>query len=399
VFAGKAGWSPGVFANGACFEASMPPRADLVIIDTMAVVDALSLERLIWRILQHFSGQRSRPAIVVYNPLHVIPTSTIDCNPANAFNSSVQYSWGLARPGAGSLMQHGEGEHNELARYYGIASLSHRDFLWSFLNTEAWRALDLSHGDCQLLRLVNQDWIHPSMLGRVLLADYVFAYLGAAIKRAGERAASSGGQTAEFPLPASAAQIAEFRRVAGGAALPKTPFQASGRDVYQMRCAGYFGREGREARRSADTSTSGALDVVGGDGFQFFLNTTNGSAKRKPGWVASTPGAHMDMAIDTWFASATTPEDAIGEVDVVLTYLRSYEHMGQADVSCLSGCTCSQAAVDAHSSERTSVAEVMALRVTPAARCVVRVRVRNETSSGEHKFKVVQLMARAIARQ
>jgi hypothetical protein len=267
------------------------------------------------------------------------------------------------------------------------------------MRTDAWRALGIPRGDCELSHLVSKDGIHPSTLGRVLLADYLFAYLGQAFKRAGERAASLGAHAPGFPLPATAAQIAEFKRAACGAALPKHPFQASGRDVYRMRCSGYFGREGREERGSTTNSSSSALDIVGGEGFQFFLNTTNGAARRKPGWVATTAGAHMDMAMNTWFESPTTLGEAISEVDVVLTYLRSYEHMGQASISCVSGCTCTEAVADAHRAERVSIAELVVLRVTPAARCVVRVRVRDETSSGEHKFKLVQLMARAIARE
>ena len=55
--------------------------------------------------------------------------------------------------------------------------------------------------------------------------------------------------------------------------------------------------------------------------------------KRKPGWVALQPGSILQTAIDI---------DGLGDggVTVAVTYLSSWEHMGQVNVSCISGCTC-----------------------------------------------------------
>jgi hypothetical protein len=419
--AGNAAMSPGAFANGDCIESLLPPNADIVIIDTMAVIDALSVEKLIWRIFSHFGlAQSPKPAVIIYNPMDVaIPPWGESCSPPGAavaecckiFNTSMRYHWRVEKyePKPNTAQPHptvtklGAGPHHELARYYGFASLSHRDFLWQYLKSEAWRALNLPHGECELLNLVNTDTIHPTPLGQVLLADYLWAYLGTAVARAATleaahaSGADPGGKTLGFTLDASAEQIAEFAALAANASMPRRPFQAKGRDVYQTRCYGFFGREDM-APKAAGTGNEGALrlDVIGGEGFQFFLNTTNGSAKRKPGWVATKPGASMDVAVNTLFMSGG---QAVGDVDVVLTYLRSYEHMGQANVTCIAGCTCAGARVDAHRTEHVSVAELVMLRVTPAERCVVRVLVSADTSSGEHKFKVLQLAARALVQE
>jgi hypothetical protein len=96
--------------------------------------------------------------------------------------------------------------------------------------------------------------------------------------------------------------------------------------------------------------------------------------------------------------------------------------MGRARLSCAGGCACAPAEVDAHHKERTSVAATAVLPVWPAPggdassnslesssssgggaaaaaeqlrRCVVRVEVLRGTSSGEHKFKLLQVVTRA----
>lgn len=380
--AGQSGWSPAAFA-GACFESTLPPHADIVIVETRAAIDALALERFIWRILRHFRAQQRRPAIVIYNPFHVGLASAA-CTPPGAhlrqccsrFNSSFLRSWSAspgrsAGGGVASSEEVRESLHHDLARFYGFASLSHRDFLWQFIKAEAWHALNFTHGECELVNRVNVDSIHPSVLGQLLLADYFWAYLGGAMRRTGKTGVD-------------------------WAAMPKRSFQPTGRDVYQMRCYGFLGSEGKEVL--APTSGAGIgdfeLDVVGGEGFQFFLNTIDGPVKRKPGWVATRPGAFVDMAVNTLFRTSPAGQRTLS--DVVVSFLKSYEHMGQADLSCVSGCECQATTVDAHHTDRISVTVTATLKVTSTERCVLRVLVRNETSSGNFKFKIVSLMARML---
>lgn len=79
---------------------------------------------------------------------------------------------------------------------------------------------------------------------------------------------------------------------------------------------------------------------------------------------------------------------------VIVTILTSYQHMGKAEFSCVAGCTCNRTVWDAHSDQPVSVtAGVRLLGVTQSPGCVVQVRVLPETSTGEHKYKVIQVMA------
>jgi hypothetical protein len=111
--------------------------------------------------------------------------------------------------------------------------------------------------------------------------------------------------------------------------------------------------------------------------------------KRKPGWVAELPGREIEFEVDSEFA------DAAGDATLALSYLQSWEHMGRAAVTCVSGCKCEEAVIDAHdASDRVSIPRVHELLVTAHTRCVFRVRTLFETSSGEHKFKVIQINVR-----
>ena len=106
-----------------------------------------------------------------------------------------------------------------------------------------------------------------------------------------------------------------------------------------------------------------------------------------------------------------------------LGYLRSYEHMGRATVTCAGSCTCVPSEIDAHVSPskdvpRVSVTAVRRIAiklvsspngtgsaapiVAPAGYspsdgsrlgcCQLRIRIEQATSSGEHKFKLLALL-------
>jgi hypothetical protein len=81
---------------------------------------------------------------------------------------------------------------------------------------------------------------------------------------------------------------------------------------------------------------------------------------------------------------------------LLITYLKSWQHMGRALLTCVSGCTCAPTLIDGHSSTgRHSVPLLEELQVSSARRCVLQLKVLEGTSSGEHKFKVMQLAAGA----
>ena len=132
-----------------------------------------------------------------------------------------------------------------------------------------------------------------------------------------------------------------------------------------------------------------SLQVLQSDGWEFVEydgGADAGEKKYKPGWIATEPGAVLRIELDTHFAGAKS-------VLVQLTYLTSYEHMGTARASCVEGCSCQEATVNALvKGEHHSVPKVHALHATPSSRCVVQLEVLAESGSGENKFKLLQVV-------
>ena len=81
------------------------------------------------------------------------------------------------------------------------------------------------------------------------------------------------------------------------------------------------------------------------------------------------------------------------EVTLGIGYLKSYEHMGQASVSCVSGCMCKQTLFDGHNPASTASQEFWAyVPVTQSEQCVFKVQSLGETKSGQNKVKVTSLL-------
>ena len=87
------------------------------------------------------------------------------------------------------------------------------------------------------------------------------------------------------------------------------------------------------------------------------------------------------------------------EMSLWVAYLYSYEHMGIADVSCSGSCSCATE-IDAHNTQqRVSTTGMKRLPVrfggngtTAGAPCELAIRIKNATTSGERKFKVMGLL-------
>ncbi|KAG2431193.1 hypothetical protein HXX76_009721 [Chlamydomonas incerta] len=138
--------------------------------------------------------------------------------------------------------------------------------------------------------------------------------------------------------------------------------------------------------------------------------------KPKPGFIATTPGSRLLVRVNTDRTSprrrppppagSATEAAAAGlvaaaaaaagaavqlgaePVRVFFFVLRSYQHMGMAAISCVSGCTCHPLTVDGNNDRRASQLHLIPLSVSQAAACDIAIEVLNTTHSGEHKMKV-----------
>lgn len=106
----------------------------------------------------------------------------------------------------------------------------------------------------------------------------------------------------------------------------------------------------------------------------------------KPGWLANTTGAVLELPVRTVLHGVRERSD---RVRLVLRYLTSYEHMGSIDFACVKGCDCRPLIVDGHTDARVSIEHDVSTEVMQADECTLRFTVRPETRSGEHKFKIL----------
>ena len=108
----------------------------------------------------------------------------------------------------------------------------------------------------------------------------------------------------------------------------------------------------------------------------------------KAGLLANTTGSTLQLQLDVDYAGST----------LYLGFLKSYEHMGKARLSCYTGCSCVPLDVDAHDGQNrhslTAIAKglkLLATNGTQSSPCVLHLRVANETRSDGHKFKVTSV--------
>jgi hypothetical protein len=70
------------------------------------------------------------------------------------------------------------------------------------------------------------------------------------------------------------------------------------------------------------------------------------------------------------------------------------EHMGRASIECVRGCTCEKSVLEGHHIKRISVPVEHQFVVTAAHHCEMKVTVLPDSSSGEHKVKLLSVFAK-----
>ena len=136
------------------------------------------------------------------------------------------------------------------------------------------------------------------------------------------------------------------------------------------------------------------------DGWEFVDERTVGNTTEiKPyprwGWVATRVGSKAVMQVDSR-SQVAIMEDDTGTArknktrtnDIVISHLKSYEHMGRFRVECNETCKCDPLEVEGHWTHDVSLYWLFSFQVTEHANCLVTFTVIEGTSSGEHKAKI-----------
>ncbi len=199
--------------------------------------------------------------------------------------------------------------------------------------------------ECHALSSLYGDTVHPRRpLGQLLIADMVVNVLAASSED------SIMSLSTEEVLPSI-----------------KRPLKLDSKQVPVMRC---FSTSGRA---EADGGFAEEMRIVKSDGFTPVM-VENG--KYKPGYVATVPGSVLHIALDMDFGPGQHVDGH--PIFTELTLLRSYEHMGVANVSCFSGCTCGTTTIDTFTPNMTySSPHTIALFITGFVHgtdCVIEVR-------------------------
>ena len=244
------------------------------------------------------------------------------------------------------------------ATYYGWASLSMRDMILAGLRDGAHTRLGWS--ECEFVTSFYSDFVHVSPAGTRFLGDVLLQMLTSAQDAAGEIEGAESGPDASAPHR-----------------MPKSPIAPGA--WQRSLCLCYD--------EPVVTSNVGWMYVT--------HETVRGKSVHKPGFLAYTTGAELVFRVQTFFESLPRNQS----VNLSVRFLTSYEHMGSALLTCVRGCACKELLLEGHSLVRdpaqVSLMQAASTAVTQAAECTLRLRVRSETLSGEHKVKMLGVTVNA----
>jgi hypothetical protein len=146
---------------------------------------------------------------------------------------------------------------------------------------------------------------------------------------------------------------------------------------------------------------------LAGSGWQWMDEGQHGN--HKWGYVASNVGSWLELQLPTAFtsnsgvnssltssANSSQVPHAIAHISVM--FLKSYENMGTAKVTCVLGCTCDPMVIDGHWTNKASQPGLQDLQVRNLSECLLRIEVQATTKHvGGHKVKILGLVASSEA--
>lgn len=263
------------------------------------------------------------------------------------------------------------------------------------------------NGDIAIPMFMN-DCKHPTGAGHTFLAQLI-------LHRLLQAPASAGGDTSHDAHDAEALERGGDGAGGGGGvesgADSVTPVCAAPSPPSPQLRTPHYGAEGREMASSVcarGEQLTRYLDRAATIGFNL---TDEGRGRGKLGYLAYGTGKSIGFCLP--WPSATSAGDAAGGAMLRkppsvlwVGFLRSYEHMGRARVSCSGACSCAPDVIDGHDiKDGVSVTDVRRVALRPSRRsgaealssggdacCRVRLQIASGTTSGEHKFKVMSLL-------
>ena len=252
-----------------------------------------------------------------------------------------------------------------MAERYGFTSFSQASLLRSMVEDKVHERFNLSH--CELFASLYSDPVHPTPLGRLLMADLLFELLVSSLE-----AEKAGLEPQSLPLlpPLD----------------PSTSQHAKALLCYEPNL-----HELPPHMRSA--SDVRPLRVLKAEGFKWIEYegiSTKGTPRRKPGYMANEAGSKLFMLLEI------EAFDRRG-FEITFTFLSSYERMGMAAIRCITGlisnCNCS-GLYNGHITERYSVPKLIVLAGVAhsnSKNCVVEIKVLSRSESTGHKVKLLSL--------
>lgn len=202
-----------------------------------------------------------------------------------------------------------------------------------YLRRGLWQAASAG-GHNATRRLVRQlvaDYAHPTRLGHEFIAELIDDAIAAAGDAApsndggGVAIAEGRGHRAPFAEPSSVPPQCEGAPAANGNTGPRALLR----------------QQARKPPPSAVCAFGAALQplVIASSGWHYKVERSR-SGMAKPGFVATRPGAQIDLCYRMKAGGAKAPFQ--------FAYLASYERMGVARGECVRGCTCEAATWSAH---------------------------------------------------
>ena len=375
-----------------CVHDHLPSDVQLVLLEYAVNTDRrpAAFERLLRTILLH----PRRPALIVVNAHRWRAVRPHDGRtdkcwhknwPVDMAKNRTQWLAQSAgrRRDVSDLLAADEDAIYELCRHYNVPLVSMRAALVDAVRSGT-IAIPTFMNDCK----------HPTGVGHTFLAQLIL-----------HRLLHAPGASSDADAATHAADAAALSESSSSSRDSSSNLCATSQAPAQL-ASPYNRGEGREMASSVCARGDQLARYLDRSARSEFNLTDEGRGKGKLGYVAFGVGKAISFCLP-WPSRSGADGGGRRKPPSVLWigFLRSYEHMGRARVTCSGACSCAADVIDGHDiKDGVSVTDVRRIGLRPnrgilgAALgasdecCRVRLEIASGTTSGEHKFKVMSLL-------